>query len=232
MFSSLLLVVYSLTIILPFLNIYLTGGLTGIVYGLPLGSGIFFSPVQTLGIITFLTLEVLAYSLAIAFGLKLVFSFLFPKKVYKKNIKRMRSLKLTLKGFKKVFLAIAILLFIAAVVETLTIISMASTITPHKIVFEECGITFEGIIPNSPAEKSNLKPFTRITKVNNEPVYNISDFLRIMKEYKPGETVIFESGNGQKFYIKLEPPREENKNVFIGLLKIHTALVKKGKCLI
>jgi membrane-associated protease RseP (regulator of RpoE activity) len=200
-------------------------------YGLVASTGTFFSPIQTLGLIIFWTLEVVAYSIIMAFSFRLLFSFLFPKRIYKKDIRRIQSVKLTLKGFKKIFLVAVLFLLIGAIVETIVVISIKTSGILYKNIFEECGITFQGIIPNSPAERSGLKPFTRIVKINNESVYNLTNFLEVLKKYKPEELIIFESGTGQKFYVKLEPPIESNKTVFIGLENVYTAFVKKGRCL-
>ena len=60
----------------------------------------------------------------------------------------------------------------------------------YDLKVEKDAVVITGVEKGSVADQSNLKAGDVILKVNRKPVKNVSDYNKIIKSTKPGETLL------------------------------------------
>jgi hypothetical protein len=94
---------------------------------------------------------------------------------------------------------------------------------------EQCGVYVINVIPKSPAERFGLTSGAIIIRVNNNTVYNVSDFMREIEKIKAGEEIRISYIKNSKEYntkILVESNLAGNK-AFLGI-NVTNAFVRKN----
>ena len=123
------------------------------------------------------------------------------------QIKRIKALKKVLAAG---LLANAILfLILAPIVYNYNLI-----VSPF---YKENGILIIKVEENSPAENAGLKSGIVIVSINNTAVHNYSQFKAIIESSKPGDTLVFETLSGEKYYVTVGSRSDNPDEPWIGV---------------
>lgn len=209
------------------------GTIIGLIFGI-LGQFLIsvYTPVELVIIFFVFLLELTSLILASVEGIYLGISIFFPKKIFKKKIPRRKAFGKTIKQTMKIYIVIFILLFLGSVLETLVMFNLSKRNIEPLNIFQECGIVFDNVFENSPAEKVGLKSYSAIIKINDQKFSNFTEFSEMMNKYSPGDNIKLTNRRGEDYFLTLGT-QPENLNInhgFIGISGVKTAWVKKGEC--
>jgi len=225
--------ILGILIIPTFFLLYSQGTLIGLVFGI---SGKFlisiYSIVELIMIFFVFLVELVSFTLASIEGIYLGISIFSPTRIFKKKIPRKIAFMKTIRQTANVYVIILTLLFIGAVIETLVMFNLSRRDIKHIDIFQECGVVFDSVFKNSPAEKIQLTSDSAIIKINDQKFSNLTEFTEIMDRYSPDDTIKLTNRKGEEYFLTLDKsPESLNINRgFIGINGVKTALVKKDEC--
>jgi len=95
-----------------------------------------------------------------------------------------------------------------------------------SLVFQEVGISFEGTIPDTPANEVGMEGV--ITEINGKEVKNFENLSNIFEDISPGDTVNVVTTKGEYSFRTIESP-ENPSQAFMGIENLSTKLDYKPR---
>lgn len=233
--ASVFSLLYGILIIPAFFSLMTNSVIAGLSFGQFINSPAIVGPLELILFIIILSLESFVIIFSSVEGIGLTLSLLFPKKFFKKKIKRSKILKIKLQEISKIYVVFIVLLLIAAAIETLEINYLWLKIDRLGLKLEdfneECGIVFWKVIPNSPAERAGLRPGVIYNRIDSIFFRNLTEFDSRMNLTFPNQKIVFVSLKGKLSEVILgEWPNKEYDKGFLGIQEITTAYVRKDTC--
>lgn len=107
--------------------------------------------------------------------------------------------------FANMLLAVLVVLFFIAAAAPL-----------QKLFVHEAGIVFDDVLDNYPAKNAGIEKNMLVTKINDQKVTDINDFITALNPIKPGEKIKI-TANSKEFEITTVPNPKNNKTAYLGI---------------